>query len=173
MQVILQPTGSSDNPHFVDTIEHPVDRDRILSHVDEGHRSRLAEVFDGRSNIPTWGVTPGKNDVNARKWERVQPGDLALFSRENYIIGAAVVAAKVHSRALALNLWLQNEDHETWEYIYFLDELISLSVPYEEFNHIAGYKPNNRIHGFNVLDTKKSEHIAQALDFETERYHPA
>ena len=172
MQVLLQPVGSSDNPHFVDTIEHPVERERIFSSLDHQNRARLAEIFAGRTSIPTWGVTPGKNGINARKWQKIQPGDIVLFSRENRIIGSAVVAAKVHSVPLAVDLWKRNNDGETWEYMYFLDELTRLHIPYEEFNLVAGYEPNNVIHGFNVLNESKSQQIATALDISTARYHP-
>lgn len=173
MRVLLQPVGSSDaNKHFVDTIESPVALDRINASINDSERLRLSEVFAGRAAIPTWGVTPGKNDVNVRKWDRIQPGDLALFSRDGHIMASSFVAAKIHARELALELWQTNADGEAWEYVYFLDEVTSLDIPYAAFNRVAGYKETNVIQGFNVLDESRSVRISEALELRSQRYHP-
>jgi hypothetical protein len=86
-------------------------------------------------------VTPGKRDVNVNKWARVSPGDTALFSREGFIFASATVAATLRSPLLAERLWHRNDDGETWECIYFLDELKRLAIPYAAFNPAAGYRP--------------------------------
>ena len=138
----------------------------------EGQKGQLAPLLNGRNAIPIWGVTPGKKLVNARKWERVAIGDVALFSREGKIFATSTVAQKVHNKDLALNLWKTNDDGETWEYIYFLDEITYVDIPYLAFNRAVGYADNNVIQGFNVLDADRSELVLNAFDLRSDRYQP-
>lgn len=122
-KIILQPAGSTDaRKHYLDTIANPVSIERISSFVDEDTTTRIKELHkDG--NVPVWGVTPGINDVNKNKWEKVLPGDIVLFARNNKIFASASVSFTINNKNLALNLWQTNADGETWEYIYFLDEV--------------------------------------------------
>ena len=122
--------------------------------------------------VQIWGVTPGKNNVNHKKWSRVEKGDVALFSRHGKIFAAATVIATLHSPRLARQLWGENQDGETWEYIYLLDEIRPLDIAYEAFNEVAGYKATAVIQGFNVLSEKKSEINAAHFDLLSDRYFP-
>jgi hypothetical protein len=165
MHVLLQPAGAAEaNKHFVDTILNPVPVAAILSTVPPADVARLREAFGSRTDVPTWGVTPGEDNGNATKWERIQTGDLALFARKKKIFAAAHVLAKVHATDLAVKLWQTNDKGETWEYVYFLGDIAQLDVTYEDFNRVAGYKSTNNIQGFNVLDDGRSARIASALD---------
>ena len=173
MRAILQPTGNSDaKKHFVDTILNPVSVAQILSQIPSEDSARLKATFGNRESIPTWGVTAGKKGVNIKKWERIQSGDLALFSRGKKIFASSFVADKIHAPKLAADLWQTNSDGETWEYIYFLDELAPLDVTYQTFNKIIGYKDRNVIQGFNVLDAAKSLLLSDSLELVSSRYQP-
>lgn len=171
-QIILQPAGDSDaNIHFIDTIKNPVEVSRIAKFVSVDVLQKLKDQHkDGK--VATWGVTPGKNDVNRKKWERVLPGDIALFSRSGKIFASATVAFTIHNKELALDLWKTNADGETWEYIYFLDEVTNQDILYSEFNSAAGYEPNFVIQGFNVLDKDKSQQIIDYFKLGSETYYP-
>lgn len=171
-RVILQPAGSKDaRQHYVDTIENPVTIEHLAEFLPPERIRELEEIYpDGE--VPTWGVTPGKNDLNKRKWERIQPGDVTLFSRQGAVIASAVTTVKLHNRKLALDLWGTDEDGETWEYVYFVDEVQGHQIPYERFNRAAGYKENYVIQGFNVLDEEKSWKILQSLELASEEYAP-
>lgn len=171
-KIILQPAGDGDaREHFIDTIEHPVSLDRIKPYVSQEIYTKLKNLYPN-SFVPVWGVTPGHKEVNKRKWERVESGDIALFSRDKVIFASATVAFTTHNKKLALNLWQTNPEGETWEYIYFLDEITNQYIPYEHFNRAVGYKENNIIQGFNVLDSEKSLKVAQLLDLKSEIYFP-
>ncbi len=172
-RVILQPAGDSDAlKHFVDTIKIQVDIKRIKSRLTQEQLKELNDVFEGRETIPVWGVTPGKNDVNFRKWEKIKRGDVTLFSKNGKVFASAVTVAKLHNKDLALDLWQTNPNGDTWEYIYFLDELVAQNIPYEIFNNAVGYKPNFVIQGFNVLDETKSDLLLNAFDLRSEVYFP-
>ena len=55
-RVILQPAGDSDAMgHFVDTIETPVDINRIVSRFPPQQLKELGDIFEGRITIPVGG----------------------------------------------------------------------------------------------------------------------
>lgn len=173
-KVLLQPCGDSDaSKHFVDTIQHPVPISQIVKHLSPEQLAALAPVLHNRDAIPVWGVTPGKESINVGKWSRVDPGDTALFSREGHIFASASVAAKVQNESLAESPWKRDPDGETWEYIYFLDEVKQLRIPYASFNKAVGYKPNFVIQGFNVLSAERSRALDLTFDLQTLRYPPS
>ncbi|HLJ84263.1 MAG TPA: hypothetical protein VKT51_08855 [Candidatus Eremiobacteraceae bacterium] len=173
MHVILQPTGESEaNEHFIDTIVSPVDVSTVLSLVANSDVNKLKSRFGNRKAIPTWGVTPGKNRVNANKWDRIQPGDLALFAANKRFFASSFVVDKVHAPKLSQRLWRHSDAGETWEYVYFLDEVAAMNLSYAEFNELAGYNPNNIVRGFNVLDETKSSRISGALELSSRLYQP-
>ncbi len=153
-KVILQPAGNKDaKRHFVDTIENPVAIERIKSHLTSSQRAELSPIFEGRSTIAVWGVTPG---VNQKKWTRIEEGDVTLFSRQGHIFASATVIEKIHNKALAMDLWQTDAKGKTWEYIYFLDEHTEQKISRAELNSVVGYKERASIQAFNVLDEKKA-----------------
>ncbi len=162
-KIILQ-SADTDNAsqRYGDTIQNPVDLNRIKRFVREDEYDILTKYYRGR-RIPVWGVTPGKGDVNYRKWGRFERGDTILFSRQGRISASAIATLTTHNKELALDLWNQNSGGETWEYIYFLDGLRNQNIPYAEFNRAAQYDPNYIIIGFNVLPENKSRTIIYSL----------
>jgi len=173
VRVILQPAGSkaSHQDHYRDTIENPIDIHEVRELLSETDYEIVQEYYpDGIAAI--WGVKPGHNDLNVRKWDKIQQGDIALFARFGKIISSGIITHKLINKELSEHLWNVDDDEGTWEYIYFLDEIKKLDIPYSVFNPIAGYKPNNVIQGFSVLDETKSFHIVQQLDLFSDTYFP-
>ena len=74
-----------------------VSLERIRPFVSGAEIGRLEELFpDG--GAAAWGVTPGQDSQGRGKWERMDPGDLALFAKEGR---AGVVQGAFHgSRSL-------------------------------------------------------------------------
>ncbi len=171
-RIILQPAGNPDaSAHYVDSISNPTKIDKIAKFVDAETVQKLRELHKN-DTVPTWGVTTGKKNVNKNKWDKVEPGDIVLFSRDNQIFASAAVSFKIHNKGLALELWKTNDDGETWEYMYFLDEINKQSIPVKEFNRIADYQPKNVIQGFNVLDEERSEKIIAYFELGSDTYYP-
>lgn len=155
-QIILQPAGNQGGrDHYADTVASPVPLERITPHVDATTTSKLREAFPGGA-AAVWGVTPGGGDVNAGKWQRIAPGDIALFLKKGRADAMATVKFTTHSRSLARELWGTGDDGETWEYVYFLDEVRPVDVPYDELNKLLGYETANRFQGFNVVRPDQS-----------------
>jgi MoxR-like ATPase len=162
-QVIIQPAGNQGGrEHYRDTIEKPVPLDRIAPRVGASVHQQLTELFPSRA-IATWGVTPGANQVNERKWERIADGDVALFLKESHAYAAGTVALKARAPELARELWGSNERGETWEFVYFLKDVHEIDLPYGELNGLLGYEDANQFQGFNVVTPERSAALLARL----------
>ena len=166
-RVVLQPSSNKDaREHYRDTIEAPVrfaDHASLLGPEEAGLRAAFPS-----GAAAMWGVTPS----NETKWDRFGPGDITLFSRDSHFFGVGTMVLKFHNEPLARALWRENNKGETWEFMYALDEVRSLSIPYPEMSRIIGYKPNHNYQGFTVLDEEKSERVLDALDLYSEAHEP-
>ena len=168
--MILQPAGNADaREHYLDTGQVTVSLDAVKHHLTAGQTARINEVYPS-GLFRCWGVTPSKTNIG--KWERIQTGDVTLFARQGKIFGKATTTMKFHNRALAQELWKTNKEGDTWEYMYFLDEVEKLDVPYLEFNKIIGYEPNYVIQGFNVLRYDKARKVLDALGLWSDTFYP-
>ena len=136
---------------------------RLARFLPSNEVDALQAIYEGRP-VPTWDVTPGEGGVNHRKWERLSVSDVVLLARDGVLFVSGVVTFKVHNRRLALDLWKTDDDGDTWECMYFLDDLRPQSIPQAQLNEIVGYKPRAIVQGFNVLDQEKSSRILDAFD---------
>ncbi|MEK6153890.1 hypothetical protein WIW50_11545 [Flavobacteriaceae bacterium 3-367] len=167
-KIILQPSGNKGaRKHYADTIENSVSLKRIKPFVSISEFERLQEIYpSGECKI--WGVTPG--GYNLAKWNKIEVGDVTLFSKEGAIYASAVTTFKLHSQDLASELWGHDIKGQTWEYIYFLEELKNHNIPYVDFNRAVGYSENNVIQGFNVLKPEQSVVILRTFDLESDTF---
>ncbi len=101
----------------------------------------------------------------------MQEGDVTLFSAKNKFFASAVVTYKVHSPAVAAQLWKPDKKlGQLFEYVYFLDELRELAIPYATFNNLLEYKPKNVVRGFHVLDAAQSEILFDTFELASDTY---
>jgi hypothetical protein len=157
--VILQPAGGpAAAAHFNKTIRKPVSLRDILPFVTEADARELrAHYPKGAARV--WGVTPGDNFRNKRKWERVEPGDVVLFCGGGEAFAYAFVGHKLHSRALAIELWDKDAEGRTWEYIYFVSEPMTHSIGYRQLARALDFSLDYVVLGFTVLDPEKSSRV--------------
>lgn len=162
-QVVLQPCGEgAPAQHYADTIETTVQLAKMTPFLSQSDVDDLQAKFPG-GGAAVWGVTPGKKSVNKTKWDRMNPGDVAVFSKDGRIFSAGTVVKKMHNPELARELWKENEAGEIWEYMYFLRDVRPVDIPYKKFNAAVGYAGNNVIQGFNVLTEDKSSAVLPLL----------
>ena len=161
--VVLQPAGNKGGrEHYVDTIEKPVEFQNFHSLIDPKIFAALVQAHpSGKAAV--WGVVPGKSPGNINKWNRISAGDLVLFAADKRIRSYGLVSLKFNSKKFAEKLWGQNEENQTWEYMYTLTDIKDIDISYEEFNDVVGYKANNVIQGFTVMDEAKSEKFLNYL----------
>jgi hypothetical protein len=114
--------------HYIDTIEDGFDLNKIKEFLTEKQIEALKAIY-GEEKIRAWGAVPGSQNI--RNWEKMQIGDRVLIYRKGNYEYYATVSFKVHNQEIAKKLWKINEyvDHEeTWEYIYFLEDVTEISV---------------------------------------------
>tara|TARA_Y100000814_G_scaffold73656_1_gene45548 strand:+ start:163 stop:1122 length:960 start_codon:yes stop_codon:yes gene_type:complete len=170
-KIILQPAGSkSAKQHFIDTIQKPVSIEKLSKYVNKNDLNLLKDISSNGAYV--WGVTSGKNMVNKNKWAKIERGDTALFSGNGIIFASGVVTHKIHNVDLGLDLWGKDTDENTWEYIFFLDEIKELNIAYLHFNRAIGYKDDNIIQGFSVLDEEKSSKLFEEFSLLSNTYLP-
>ena len=168
MAVILQPCANKDaREHYVDTIENTRSLDSISQFLNDKELDELKEIYP-QGQVAIWGVTPSQST----KWERIQAGDITLLAKEGAVFASAVTTYKIHSHALASQLWGFDNKGNTWEYIYFLSEVKNQHIPYKELNKVIPYNENYVIQGFSLLDEEKSINVLKAFDLESETYFP-
>lgn len=158
-RVLLQPFANKDaRKHYIDTIENPVPFQKLAEFLSKDQLNHL-QYLRKNDNAPVWGVTPGKTGANKKKWEKIEVGDVVLFSRDSAIQSAARVIMKIRSQELAAQLWGYDSNGDTWEYIYLLDDIVKHHIPISNFNSVVGYDLGFNIQGFNVLDEEKSKRV--------------
>ncbi|WP_433581274.1 HNH endonuclease [Paenibacillus amylolyticus] len=171
-KVILQPSGNKDaREHYENTIQNPVPIHLLSEYLSEETIYQL-KTFYPDGSVPTWGVTPGKNNVNVPKWGKIQTGDVTVFSANGHIFASGVVVLKVQHKELASRLWGYDKSGQTWEYVYFLDEIKEHGIPYIEFNRAVGYADSYIIQGFNVMREELSERMLSSFNLKSEIYLP-
>jgi hypothetical protein len=162
MRVAIQPCGDSvAREHYVDTIKNLVPASAILPHLSEEQAAKFS-VACGPA-VAVWGVTPGKRGQNKTKWSRLRPGDVALLYGQKRIFSQGRITFLLHSSTLAKQLWGTTEDGQTWEYIYFLDELREVEVGVDQYNAALGYSPTNIVQGFQVHDGEQADALTFVL----------
>jgi predicted HNH restriction endonuclease len=162
MAVILQPSGSpSAQKHYLDTIQNPVDLDdHKISNLLGPTKNILSDIHQSPL-LAFWGVVPG--DSNNGKYKRMQRGDLVLFAMNKMIVASGKVAHKFENDSLARHLWGTDDKNRTWSLMYSLTDIQDQWISYIEFNRAVGYKENNIIQGFTVLDLQKSNLVLETL----------
>lgn len=164
MSVIIQPAGSQGSrDHYRDTIENPVDLDAYRAMLLDEEYEVLRSIA-GTPKIAMWGVTPGKSDSNVSKYNKLQQDDLVLFTRDKQVYASARIAYLFHNPTLARALWGEQEDGQTWEYMYALVDITPREIPYPRLRSAIGSKDGDNFMGFRVLDHVKSLGAFALLD---------
>ena len=167
--VILQPAGNGDSrEHYADTIENFVDLSAYQIEIGSEYPHLAALYPDLKA--PLWGATPGQNDVNVSKYNRARVGDFVLFFREGGAFVGGTITHLFTNAELAETLWGKDHKDQTWELMFALDDLRTFDLPYAELNQVCGYKPNNIVQGFTVLDEARSAALFDCLALDNDAH---
>lgn len=171
-KIILQPTASKDaQEHYEKTIENTINLGDIETFLSEDEFNKLQSLYsNGEARI--WGVQAGNNGFNVSRWNKIEAGDITLFSAKKTIFSSATTVYKSHNEELANYLWGRDDEGNTWEYLYFINEVTHQNISYLQFNESVGYKDNYIIQGFNVLDVEKSSKVFDKFGVDSEVYYP-
>ncbi|QEL85905.1 HNH endonuclease [Bacillus mycoides] len=168
--VILQPTGNKIAQfNYHSTMRNGIEITNIKSFLKQRDFEILSQIYKN-GVIRVWGITQSPQKI--KQWDKIQRGDVALFSANKQIFASATITYKMRNLELAKHLWGETENGESWEYIYFLDEVKNQSISLSVFNRLLDYGEGNLIQGFRVLDQEKSNIIMGAFDFHSALYTP-
>lgn len=145
--------------HYRDTIERLVVFDEHEDLLQPEILAELRRAFPaGQARM--WGVTPGMNNANVGKVDRLRAGDFVLFYGNKRLYLAGTVAVRWRNAALAERLWTQDEKGQTWEHMYALTDVRRIEVPVGEIQPLLGWGPRAVVQGFLIYGDSK----AQALN---------
>jgi very-short-patch-repair endonuclease len=170
MSIILQPAGNKDGrEHYLDTVSKSVSISSVAHLLGNEELDSLKKIYPS-GEFRCWGVTPSK--VNKGKWDKINVGDVTLFSKKGGVFATAITTFKSHNQALALHLWKTNSEGNTWEYMYFVDDVSHKEIPYQVLNALLGYKPNFIIQGFNIITGTVSDSVLSELNLLSSTFLP-
>ncbi len=138
MKIVLQPDGvSSGKDNFEKTVKRKKKLSDLLEQLPEEEKRKIINQLKNNKvllnkKLAIWGFKPSKKSI----WEKIEPNDTYVaFYREGKFHNLGLIVGKFHSKELAKNLWGE-ENGQTWEYIYLIDNLRPINVTLEEINKI-------------------------------------
>jgi len=159
-KIVIQPAGGSNaQVHYQHTIENLVPISKIEHILGKEEITTLTELYP-EGKVAIWGATRGRSQ---NEWEKIDPNDVVLFSRNKKFFATGIVPYKFHNSPLAEFLWGHDADGKTWEYVYLLKDITKLDVPYEEVSRILGYKSNYWYQRLQVLNLDASQKLLAGL----------
>lgn len=150
--------GHETEKHYYDTIKNKRTLSEISRFLTKDEISKL-NIYTHGTPYAAWGAVPGIG--NMRTWETMDQGDYVLVYRFGKIISAAEVAFKVHNSLLAQFFWGKDVGGKTWEFVYFLTNLIEVDVGQSSLNIYLGYSENYFPRGFMSIDQEKTNKLLQ------------
>ena len=168
MGIALQPARRSDknvDQHYRDTILSPVAFDQHIDLLGTELADQLKAVFpDGTA--PMWGITPGLDQKNVRRVEKLNPGDWIIFSGDKHLYFGGVIALLWRNAPLAERLWGTDDNGNTWEYMYALAETRGFDVPFEEVRDTLVWKPKRIVQNVTILKESEVELLEELLSLD-------
>jgi len=150
--------GQDTDRHYFETIKTRRAVPEFAKYLIKSEVDELEKYAHGRP-YAVWGAVPGSSNV--RNWEAMEEGDYVMVYRKGKIIMAAEIAMKVHNKDLAKYFWQENENGQTWEYVYFMINDVEVSVGIENLNSYLGYQSNYHPQGFMAIQQEKVDKLLE------------
>lgn len=168
-RIIMQPCADKVAVrNYHKTIEGSIPLEDIKEYILPKVYAELKSIYpDGF--IKVWGATPSQNPSkkNSKEniWAAINPGDIALMAKKGKYFARAVVTYTLNNSELANYLWGTTENGDTWEYIYFVDQVSPIDIAYIDFNRAVGYADNKVPQGFGMLSEEKCLAFLEAFSY--------
>jgi hypothetical protein len=135
------------------SIKNRIDEKTVFGSFAPTLRKELERIRDERNSFYACGAVPGPK--NTPNWMAMERGDyvLCMYSKTYHYV--ARVLAKYHNERFARRVWGEDEDGQTWEYMYFLTEPLEIDRRVSEFE---GYL-NAVYRGFTRISDKQLDAI--------------
>lgn len=169
MRVALQPAALNDHEvaqHYRDTIDNRVPFTQHVDVVPVPVMATLGEHFP-QHTAQFWGATPGRNETNVSKWEKLAEGDAVFFYGQKRLYLAGHVALTFRNEPLANRLWGRNQHDLTWELMFALTNLREVSVPIAEVREAVGWSDKAFVQGFTVFEGEKADRLSELVNLDS------
>lgn len=129
----LVPAGR-DSPKLELTVEQ-----RVRVPTVQEHNPDIDLDWFSEGSIPIWGH---------QDEQEIEEGDYLLLYRRDYYRFSGRVQAIEYNPSLGEAIWESDDDDDSFEYIYYLDDVQELNLPKEDLNKILGYSIGHYPMGF-------------------------
>lgn len=171
--VFLIPAGAKGDKvaerHFQDCILNPKPLAGLhnLTPKEVGDLSAIAEA----GGVRLWGSNEADDGRHIKRWETMEPGDIALFIRHNGIWQSEVLTT-FRNRAQATALWNIKVTNlgksQAWELMMVLGKPSPLTLSKRELYDLCGYEPNANVQEFKLVPAGRLDLVLDALDREAD-----
>lgn len=173
-QIVFQPIGNKQGENnFNKTINGCIDLDELKEFLCDNQYKNLLEIYPDKQ-VKIWGVQSENNSAkkkenskdnksispNVSKWNKLQKGARVLFYSDKSFCKAATVTYTIWNKKIAEHLWNLNECNETWECLYFVNDVKVVDLDADEVFELIGTKEKH-VQGFRIL---KDEHAKKIID---------
>lgn len=144
--------------HLDESILNPVPFARMQEALGHSQTEYYRSLIPDEEGFHAWGAVPGP--VNQRTWNAMQVGDLVLTVYGNRYHFLSSVIGKLDNPGLASRIWGQDEDGNTWQYMYLLSrpQRVAIDVMREP---VVNYL-NKGYRGFTRISDEKVQAILKA-----------
>jgi hypothetical protein len=154
-KIFLAPrSGKQSLENFQKTIENGYKKIDIESFLSEEDRKAL----EGRKTLYIWGNRPG----GKAPWKDMNENDYVFFYQQGRITWVGQLLHKTHNKELADRLWgkyTKGDQIESYEYVYFLENLRDVDIDYTYLKELAGYNPKAVVCGFQSYKEEGIQNI--------------
>jgi hypothetical protein len=155
------------------SIKNRINEKTVFGSFAPSLREELERISDEGNGFYAWGAVPGPK--NTPNWKAMERGDYVLCMYGKTYHYVARVLARYNNERFARRVWGEDEDGETWEYMYFLTEPLEVNRPVSEFEGYlnAVYRGFTKISD-EQLKTIRDDHgsieglIKEILDYQGE-----
>jgi len=115
----------------------------------------LEGMLSKANGFYAWGATPGPQNIP--RWNRMKVGDYVLCVYDNIYHYVARLLGRYDNERFARSVWGENDEGETWQYLYFLTKPQNIDVP---VRRLGEYLHKNYM-GFTEIPEDKLERIVK------------
>jgi len=170
--VALQPATPNEAhtaAHYRKTVVNPITLDNYRDQIPADQMSVLRDRYpSGTARL--WGLSHGKRSTKFELWQQLTPGTKVLFytgGPDKTFTALATITYTVENEALGRALWSLDPDDDTpFKYLYFLDDVRAVTLPYTELIPFIRTKLEWKLdhqRSFGLLGAKQSTALLDYL----------
>jgi hypothetical protein len=168
--IVVALNGKLDLKDFNKSVEAPIEISELKPLLFANLYQKIAESHEN-SQLRIWGVPRGHKSSIANKWNQISEGDVCLFLFDGNLIGYSKVKIKFQSESVANQLWLENKELSTRQYLFTLDDLMHFDNDLISNAIKLWRKGKFNVSDLEVFENAKSAEFISSLHFPTDSGH--